>query len=282
MRPPPAPSASATFAEGWIFLALAVGLSSLIWSGLFLVDPANNPWAGGSSMSGALVALFLGGGAVPSLLGLLFAFRRGRWAACVAVLSNAVPHAKDGPLVLVALTLPITAAMLARLAGHILGVQSPAIDLSALPRAAAMAVAAALMEEFGWRGMALPALCRRLSLAHSGLMVGLAWGLWHTVGAIWSVAPFFDGWFAAYYLTGILGTMAGAGLTLAAIWHGADARLFPVLVFHSAFSASATVLTPSTGDPGSAVVVATCFAVAHTITGWIAVRWARARMREAP
>lgn len=228
-------------------------------------------------MGPGLLLLFLGGGAVPSVLGLVLAFRRGGWSGCADLLGRVAPRLGDMPLALLALLLPIVAALVARGGGLALGAQLPPLDLTVLPQAAVMALAAGLMEELGWRGTALPALRQRLTLPTAGLIVGLVWAVWHTVGGIWSVSPFFGDWFAAYYLTGILGTMAGAGLTLAAIWHRADGRLFPVLAFHLAFSASANVVTPSVGRPADVVLVATLFALAHLTIGILAVAGARQR-----
>lgn len=266
-----------TAAEGWLFLAAALALSSLVWSGLFLLDPSDNPWAGGSSMGPGVIVLFLGGGAIPSLLGFAFAYRRGSWPSVRALLARALPRGGDPLTALVAMAIAIAAALAARAAGSQLGANPPPLDLSAIPQVAAMALAAALMEEFGWRGTALPALARRIGLPLAGLVVGVVWAVWHTVGALWSVAPFFGPWFAAYYLTGIIGVMAGAGMTLAVIQDFARGGLFPVIAFHLAFSASASLATPSAGDPAGAVKIAACLAVAHIAIGIAALAWRRAR-----
>lgn len=66
-----------TVRDGWLFLLLALTLSSLIWSGLFFIDPANNPWAGGGSMSAAAGAFpGRGRGAQPAWPGFRAAPRR--------------------------------------------------------------------------------------------------------------------------------------------------------------------------------------------------------------
>jgi len=57
------------------------------------------------------------------------------------------------------------------------------------------------VEEFGWRGVALPLLQRRMAPIWAGLIVGATWGLWHlpafylsgTVQSGWGYAPFFLG-----------------------------------------------------------------------------------------
>lgn len=55
------------------------------------------------------------------------------------------------------------------------------------------------MEEFGWRGVALLLLQRKLAPIWAGLVLGIIWGLWHlpafmlsgTQQSQWAVAPFF-------------------------------------------------------------------------------------------
>jgi len=57
------------------------------------------------------------------------------------------------------------------------------------------------VEEFGWRGVALPLLQRRFAPIWAGLSVGLIWGFWHlpafllggTPQSAWSFTPFFVG-----------------------------------------------------------------------------------------
>jgi len=57
------------------------------------------------------------------------------------------------------------------------------------------------VEEFGWRGVALPLLQRKFSRFWSGLILGSIWMLWHlpafvlsgSVQSGWSFAPFFAG-----------------------------------------------------------------------------------------
>jgi membrane protease YdiL (CAAX protease family) len=71
------------------------------------------------------------------------------------------------------------------------------------------------MEEFGWRGVALPLLQRRLAPIWAALVLGLVWGVWHlpaffmsgTPQSGWSFMPFFIG---AICLSVILAPMFNA------------------------------------------------------------------------
>jgi membrane protease YdiL (CAAX protease family) len=57
------------------------------------------------------------------------------------------------------------------------------------------------VEEFGWRGIALPLLQRRFSPFWAGLTIGVIWALWHipsfliggTPQSAWSFGPYFIG-----------------------------------------------------------------------------------------
>ena len=72
---------------------------------------------------------------------------------------------------------------------------------TALPILGQFMFLAGTWEELGWRGVALPLLQRRFTPLVSGLLVGLAWALWHlpafalsgTIQSGWSFGPYFAG-----------------------------------------------------------------------------------------
>lgn len=83
------------------------------------------------------------------------------------------------------------------------------------------------MEEFGWRGVALPLLQRRLAPIWAALILGLVWGLWHlpafflsgTPQSGWGFMPFFIG---SICLSVILTPMFNASrgsILLAVLYH---------------------------------------------------------------
>lgn len=83
------------------------------------------------------------------------------------------------------------------------------------------------VEEFGWRGLALPVLQRRLSPLAAGLVLGLVWGVWHlpafflsgTAQSAWGFWPFLAGSVAvSVILTGMFNAAKGS-ILIAALFH---------------------------------------------------------------
>jgi membrane protease YdiL (CAAX protease family) len=93
--------------------------------------------------------------------------------------------------------------------------------------ALAIALAIGPMEEFGWRGVALPLLQRKFAPIWASLILGGVWGLWHlpaffmegTPQSAWSFGPFFLGTTAlAVILTQMFNSSRGS-LLVAALYH---------------------------------------------------------------
>jgi membrane protease YdiL (CAAX protease family) len=83
------------------------------------------------------------------------------------------------------------------------------------------------MEEFGWHGVALPLLQRRMAPFWASVIVGAVWGLWHapsfllsgTPQSSWSFWPFFFGIVAlSVILTPMVNAAAGS-LLVAVLYH---------------------------------------------------------------
>jgi hypothetical protein len=83
------------------------------------------------------------------------------------------------------------------------------------------------VEEFGWRGFALPLLQRNLAPFWAGLILGIIWGFWHlpafllsgTQQSSWSFAPFFAGTIAISLIATVLFNMSRGSILLAALFH---------------------------------------------------------------
>jgi uncharacterized protein len=83
------------------------------------------------------------------------------------------------------------------------------------------------IEEFGWRGLALPLLQRKLSPIWAGLILGVIWGFWHlpafllsgTPQSAWSFTPFFVGSIALSVIVTALFNASGGSILLPALFH---------------------------------------------------------------
>jgi hypothetical protein len=93
----------------------------------------------------------------------------------------------------------------------------------------AMAIAMFIgpIEEFGWRGLALPLLQRKFSPFWAGLILGCTWGVWHipaflgsgTPQSAWDFGPYFIGLVAmSIILTPLFNSTRGS-LLISALFH---------------------------------------------------------------
>lgn len=83
------------------------------------------------------------------------------------------------------------------------------------------------VEEFGWRGLALPLLQRKLAPFWASLILGGVWGFWHlpafllsgTQQSQWSFAPFFLGCIALSVIVTALFNASQGSILLSAFFH---------------------------------------------------------------
>jgi membrane protease YdiL (CAAX protease family) len=83
------------------------------------------------------------------------------------------------------------------------------------------------IEEFGWRGLALPLLQRRFAPFWAGLILGVIWALWHIPAFLssgmpqsaWSAGPYFAGLVAISVILTPLFNAARGSLLVAVLYH---------------------------------------------------------------
>ena len=93
--------------------------------------------------------------------------------------------------------------------------------------ALAMALFLGPIEEFGWRGLALPLLQRRFNPFWAGLILGIIWATWHipsfflsgTPQSAWSLGPYFLGIVAISIILTPLFNVARGSLLIAVLYH---------------------------------------------------------------
>ena len=108
-------------------------------------------------------------------------------------------------------------------------------------------VGGGLLEELGWTGCAVPTWRRRYSALTTGLIVGLLWGTWHVLIAVWasrglaggaSLTGFIAGFLAFYFV-------ALPAYRVLMVWfYDHTASLLVAMLMHAVFSASTIVLQP--------------------------------------
>jgi membrane protease YdiL (CAAX protease family) len=103
----------------------------------------------------------------------------------------------------------------------------PFVSIQSLFIALVLAAIKGPVEEFGWRGFALPLLQRKLAPLWAGLILGGIWGLWHlpafllngTQQSEWSFAAFFTGCLAISVIATALFNQSRGSILLAAFFH---------------------------------------------------------------
>ncbi|MFO0985386.1 MAG: CPBP family intramembrane glutamic endopeptidase, partial [Planctomycetota bacterium] len=90
-------------------------------------------------------------------------------------------------------------------------------------------IGAALFEEIGWRGFALPHLQRRCSALVSSLIIGLVWALWHF--------PNFVA-FTPSMLAAFVPKLMALSLIFTWVYNSTGGSLFAVVLLHGAIIAS--------------------------------------------
>jgi uncharacterized protein len=83
------------------------------------------------------------------------------------------------------------------------------------------------VEEFGWRGLALPLLQRKFAPIRAGLILGIIWGFWHLPAFLlngtqqneWSFTPFFAGCIALSVIVTALFNASRGSILLSALFH---------------------------------------------------------------
>jgi hypothetical protein len=93
----------------------------------------------------------------------------------------------------------------------------------------AMAIALVIgpVEEFGWRGLAMPLLQRRFAPLWAGLILGGFWGLWHlpafvlggTPQSAWALGPYILGVLALSVLVTPMFNAAGGSILIGVLFH---------------------------------------------------------------
>lgn len=111
--------------------------------------------------------------------------------------------------------------------GNLLSDPFPFATIQAVLAALFFAAIKGPVEEFGWRGLALPVLQRKLAPIWASLVLGIIWGFWHlpafllsgTQQSEWSFAAFFIGCIVLSVIATALFNASHGSILLSAIFH---------------------------------------------------------------
>ena len=83
------------------------------------------------------------------------------------------------------------------------------------------------VEEFGWRGVALPLMHRVMAPVWAGLLVGFVWAIWH-LPAFWLGGAPHTAWSLLPFLIGV----TAIGLVMAVVYNRTRGNLFLAILIH--------------------------------------------------
>jgi uncharacterized protein len=170
-----------TVKEAYVFLGLTLALSWFVfWGPLALfkitaisfVSDEKGPWWA--------IALFITGGFVPSLLGIILTWKK-EGLPGLRLLGQRIIQFRLGWRWYIFTFLVVFAATAGQLAiNRLLGNSfNGTLFLTQLAIFLPLLILGPLSEEIGWRGYALPRLQTRWNALTSSVIVGVIWGLWH-------------------------------------------------------------------------------------------------------
>jgi len=132
-----------------------------------------------------------------------------------------------GWYVFIVIGIPLVFYAGAAIKGTLFGNLFPFDSIQALFMALVLSAIKGPIEEFGWRGFALPLLQRDFTPFWASLILGVIWGVWHfpafllsgTQQSNWAFAPFFLGCIALSIIVTVLFNTSQGSILLAAIFH---------------------------------------------------------------
>ena len=125
------------------------------------------------------------------------------------------------------------------------------------------------LEELGWTGFVLPKLRHRYGAFHSGLIMGILWGVWHLLITLWMSGTSSGVFSLAIFLPGMLFHVVSlTAYRVLMIWvYDRTGSLFVAMLMHASLSASRRILNPL----GLALIPGLIYDLIVAATLWVAV-----------
>lgn len=224
MNATPRPEDSMTPRTLWIFFALAFGLT---WGIAALLILFPEPVTAIFGELGYTNPLFILAVYSPGFAGLFLVWRHAGLAGVARFLRRLTrARMSAGWWLLLVLGIPGAFYLGSAIKGN-LGEPFPFTPWYGVLPALVTALFIGPIEEFGWRGLALPLLQRRLAPFWAGLVLGLVWAAWHIPAFFLSGAPQSQWSFPAFFL----GVVA-LSVILTPMFNAARGSLVIPILFH--------------------------------------------------
>ena len=207
----------------WPFLGLAFGLAWGIFALFALFPDPVTRWFGAT---GAAHPLFILAVWAPAISAFALVWRHAGRAGLGRFLARLLLWRMPGPWWAV-LILGVPAVYMAGAAAMGRPLLAPVQSAGALIAAMAFMAILGPVEEFGWRGLMLPLLQRRMAPVWAGLVTGVVWGLWHLPAFFLSGTPQ-SGWDFTPFFAGAV----GASLIVTAMFNASRGSLLVAMLFH--------------------------------------------------
>lgn len=148
-------------------------------------------------------------------------------------------------LVTAPLAIAATLLLLSRFAPvYLPGILTTSTPWSHLTLGIVTGLAAGFFEELGWTGFATPQLRRRYSVVLTGIIIGLAWGLWHLLVVWWGSSATSGGLSMALYLPVMLFSFLVPYRVLMTWVYERTGSLLVGMLMHAALTASVRIFDP--------------------------------------
>jgi membrane protease YdiL (CAAX protease family) len=179
-------SKDSTQSDGiWGFFILTSVLTIIFWGipAVFQMSVINTADTSTETTPLAMLLLMLGG-FVPSIAGLIMAYRANKRAGLRDLWKRFLQFNLGAKWYLVMIVIPViiaagTMVMYALQGGVFVRPEFLNQPVTLIPLVISIFIGGPLSEEFGWRGFALDRLQTRWGVIKSSIILGLAWAVWH-------------------------------------------------------------------------------------------------------
>lgn len=223
------------------FFCIAFAISWLLWGSLFFIAPEG--WDITASPAVLLPALLGGIGSSASGIVVIAASQgKGGLRSLFGRLRQ-----RTNPVWYV-LAFSVVPAMLMLM----LAVNGTALDqdlAGKLGTGAMIGGVAALIEEFGWRGFALPALQKKYGSAIvAGIMLGSIWAFWHILPSYWgSGSSYGQLWLPSFLVFAL--SLVAYSVFITWVFNRTKGNMLVAILLHATYSGSQFVLFPLQASP---------------------------------